>query len=216
MSYYKGEITMSNVLFIKANDRPADQAVSVQMYETFLKTYKDTHSSDVITELDLFVENLPTYGNTVITGFYKLSQGYELTAEELEATTTSNRYLDQFLAADKVVIAFPLWNTMAPAPLVNYIAHISQVGKTFKFTAEGPIGLAGDKKVALLSARGGMYSIEPMASFESAVKPVKMNLGLFGIQTIDVIIEGHNQYKDRAEVIVKEGLQEVAKVASTF
>ncbi|MFK4339872.1 FMN-dependent NADH-azoreductase [Paenibacillus sp. RC73] len=207
---------MSNVLFIKANDRPADQAVSVQMYETFLKTYKDTHSSDVITELDLFVENLPTYGNTVITGIYKLSQGYEITAEELEATTTSNRYLDQFLAADKVIIAFPLWNTMAPAPLVNYIAHISQVGKTFKFTAEGPVGLAGDKKVALLSARGGMYSIEPMVSFESAVKPVKMNLGLFGIQTIDVIIEGHNQYKDRAEVIVKEGLQEVAKVASTF
>ncbi|WP_209440975.1 hypothetical protein [Paenibacillus maysiensis] len=49
-----------------------------------------------------------------------------------------------------------------------------------------------------------------------SVKPVKMNLGLFGIQTTEVIIEGHNQYKDRAEVIVKEGLQEVAKVASTF
>jgi FMN-dependent NADH-azoreductase len=61
---------MSNVLFIKANDRPADQAVSVQMYETFLKTYKDTHSSDVITELDLFVENLPTYGNRASIGIF--------------------------------------------------------------------------------------------------------------------------------------------------
>ena len=43
---------MSNVLIIKANDRPLEQSVTVQMYETFVKTYRDTHPDDVVTELD--------------------------------------------------------------------------------------------------------------------------------------------------------------------
>ena len=55
---------------------------------------------------------------------------------------------------------------MVPAPLVNYISHLAQASKTFEYTAEGPVGLAGDKKVVLLNARGGDYSSEPMATAE--------------------------------------------------
>ncbi|MDF2658360.1 MAG: FMN-dependent NADH-azoreductase, partial [Paenibacillus sp.] len=109
-----------------------------------------------------------------------------------------------------------LWNFTAPAPLINYMAYITQVGKTFKYTAEGPVGLVGDKKVVLLNARGGIYSVEPMSSIESAVKPLKATLGLFGIQPLEVIIEGHNQFKDRSEEIISEGLKETAKVAASF
>ena len=35
--------TMSKVLFVKANDRPAEQAVSSKMYETFVSTYKEAN-----------------------------------------------------------------------------------------------------------------------------------------------------------------------------
>lgn len=208
---------MATILFVKANDRPVEQAVSVKMYETFLESYKAAHPSDVITELDLYKEELPFYGNEAITGTYKQSQGYDLTAEEKNAAAIVERYLEQFLAADKIVFAFPLWNFTAPAPLINYIAYISQAGKTFKYTAEGPVGLVGDKKVVLLNARGGVYSVDPMAAFESAVKPLKGVLGLFGIQQpIEVIIEGHNQFQDRTEEIISEGLKETASVAANF
>lgn len=137
---------MANVLFIKVNDRPADQAVSVQMYEKFLNTYKETHESDSITELDLFNVELPYYGNDTITGLFKLAQGFPLTEVEQKAADIANRYMDQFQAADKVVIAFPLWNFAAPAPLTTYLSYIAQAGKAFKYTAEGPVGLLGDKK----------------------------------------------------------------------
>jgi len=207
---------MSNVLFVKVNDRPEEQAVSVKMYEAFLKAYKEANPADVITELDLFQVNLPYYGNTAITGLYKASQGWELTAEELAVTTAINGYMEQFLAADKVVIAFPLWNFMAPAPLTSYISYLAQAGKTFKYTAEGAVGLVPDKKVVLLNARGGVYSTEPMSALEAAVRPLKGVLGMFGIQAEEVIIEGHNQFKDRAETIVAEGLERVAKAASSF
>lgn len=65
---------------------------------------------------------------------------------------------DQFLATDKIVIAFPLWNFATPAPVTTYISYLTRAGKTFTYTVEGPVGHAGDKKIVLLNARGGVYS----------------------------------------------------------
>ncbi|MDP9740941.1 UNVERIFIED_ORG: FMN-dependent NADH-azoreductase [Bacillus sp. B2I3] len=208
---------MSKVLFVKSNDRPAEQAISVKMYETFLNAYKEANSSDEITELDLFELNLPYYGNTAITALYKRNQGMELTEEEVEIADIVQQYLNQFLAADKVVFAFPLWNATVPAPLVTYISYLAQAGTTFKYTAEGPVGLAGDKKVALLNARGSDYALPGMEAGEMAEKYVKMNLNLWGIKNPEtVVIEGHNQYPDRSQDIVAEGLAKVAETAAKF
>lgn len=114
------------------------------------------------------------------------------------------------------VIAFPLWNFAAPAPLTTYLSYLTRAGKTFNYTAEGPVGLVGDKKVILLNARGGVYSEGPMAAIESAIRPVKGVFGLFGIQTQEVIIEGHNQFKDRTDDIIADGLREITKAAAAF
>lgn len=125
--------------------------------------------------------------------------------------------MDQFLAADKIVIAFPLWNLSAPTPLVTYMSYIAQPGKTFKYTAEGPIGLTSGKKVLLLSARGGDYTDEFKQFVESAVKPTKyVFLGMLGIPVEEHVIEGHQQFPDRANEIIESGLEETKKLAASF
>ncbi|AZV63066.1 FMN-dependent NADH-azoreductase [Peribacillus frigoritolerans] len=208
---------MTKVLFVKVNDRPADQAISSKMYDTFLQTYKETHRADEVTELDLFKEELPYYGNTAITGLYKRNQGLELTAEEEYAAKLVDQYLNQFMAMDKVVFAFPLWNSTVPAPLITYLSYLAQAGKMFNYTAEGPVGYAGDKKVMLLNARGSDYALEGMASAEMAVSLVKNIIGLWGINNPEtVVIEGHNQYPDRSQKIIADGLENVAKAAEAF
>ncbi|OXM12986.1 FMN-dependent NADH-azoreductase [Paenibacillus herberti] len=207
---------MSNILFVKANDRPAEQAISVQMYNTFLDAYKSANPTDTVIELDLYTEILPFYGNTAITGMYKAAQGYELTAEEQTAVELVNKYVNQFLEADKVVFAFPLWNFAAPAPLVNYVGYLAQAGKTFRYTAEGPQGLVTGKKAILLNARGGVYSEGPMSEIEAAIRPLKGALGLFGIQAEELVIEGHNQFQDRTQEILRDGLDKVKAVAAAF
>ncbi|MED4692599.1 FMN-dependent NADH-azoreductase [Peribacillus frigoritolerans] len=208
---------MTKVLFVKVNDRPADQAISSKMYDTFLQTYKETHRTDEVTELDLFKEELPYYGNTAITGLYKRNQGLELTAEEENAAKLVDQYLNQFMAMDKVVFAFPLWNSTVPAPLITYLSYLAQAGIMFNYTAEGPVGYAGDKKVMLLNARGSDYALEGMASAEMAVSLVKNIIGLWGIKNPEtVVIEGHNQYPDRSQKIIADGLENVAKAAEAF
>jgi FMN-dependent NADH-azoreductase len=208
---------MATVLFIKANNRPADQSVSVKLYETFLASYKESHPNDTVVELDLYNEELPYVGVDMINGTFKSSRGLDLTAEETKAVAVADKYLDQFLAADKVVFAFPLWNITIPAVLHTYIDYLNRAGKTFKYTPEGPVGLAGNKKVALLNARGGVYSEGPAAEMEMAVKYVASMMGFFGVKDIEtVVIEGHNKFPDKAEEIIADGLEQAVKLASKF
>ncbi|MEK3883536.1 FMN-dependent NADH-azoreductase [Paenibacillus sp. PL2-23] len=208
---------MSNVLFIKANDRPIEMAVSAQMYDSFLKGFKEANPEANITELDLFGEKLPYYDNAMMTGLFKEAKGMEATAEEQELAAVANRYLEQFLAADKVVFAFPLWNFTIPAQLLTYFFYITQAGKTFKYSEQGPVGLVSDKKVALLNARGGVYSEGPAQQIEMSLKYVATMLGFIGVhQTETIVIEGHNQFQDRKEAIIGEGLQKAYEAGQAF
>ncbi len=208
---------MAKVLFVKANDRPSDVAVSNKMYVQFLSSYQTANPNDSITELDLYEKNIPYYGNDVLMGLYKEANGLEATDQEKAAADTANFYLDQFLNADKVVFAFPLWNFTVPAPLISYVSYLSQAGKTFKYTSQGAQGLVGDKKVVLLTARGGDYSSEAMQAFEMAQNYMKAILGFWGITDPQVVvIEGHAQYSDRANEIIENGLKETAATAAAF
>ncbi|MED0827418.1 FMN-dependent NADH-azoreductase [Bacillus pacificus] len=208
---------MTTVLFVKANNRPADQAVSVKLYYAFLASYKESHPNDTVVELDLYNEELPYVGVDMINGTFKAGRGYDLTVEETKAVAIADKYLDQFLAADKVVFGFPLWNLTIPAVLHTYIDYLNRAGKTFKYTPEGPVGLIGNKKIALLNASGGVYSEGPKAEMEMAVKYVASMMGFFGVKDMEkVVIEGHNQFPDQAEEIIAAGLAKAIKVASTF
>ena len=208
---------MATVLFVKANNRPAEQAVSVKLYEAFLANYKEANPNDTVVELDLYKEELPYVGVDMINGTFKVGKGFDLTEEEAKAVAVADKYLNQFLEADKVVFGFPLWNLTIPAVLHTYIDYLNRAGKTFKYTPEGPVGLSGDKKIALLNARGGVYSEAPAAEVEMSVKYVSSMMGFFGATNMEtVVIEGHNQFPDKAEEIIAAGLEEAAKVASKF
>jgi FMN-dependent NADH-azoreductase len=206
---------MTNVLFVKANDRPAEQSVSVQLYNAYVDSYKKAHPDQQVTELDLYSEELPYLNNTMITGLFKSARGIEATAEEAQAAAVANRYLDEFIAADLVVFAFPLWNMTVPAVLHTYIDYLSQAGKSFSYSAEGPVGLLGGKKVVLLNARGGIYSEGPAAGAEMSYNLIANQLRFFGITDIEsVIVEGHNQLPDQAATIIGAGLEKAAALAA--
>lgn len=208
---------MTTVLFIKANNRPADQAVSVKLYEAFLESFKEAHPDDTVVELDLYNEELPYMGVDLINGIFKTSKKLDLTEKEAKALAVADKYLYQFLSADKVVFGFPLWNLTIPAVLHTYIDYLNRAGKTFKYTAEGPVGLIGNKKIALLNASGGVYSEGPGAEMEMSVKYVTNMMRFFGAKDIEkIVIEGHNKFPNKAEQIIAKGLEEAKNLAIKF
>jgi len=207
---------MSKVLFVKANDR-GDQAVSVKLYEAFLASYKSSHPQDEVVELDLFKEELPYLNADMINGSFKSARGIELTPAEQKAVAVKHKYLEQFLAADKVVFGFPLWNLTIPAVLHTYIDYIYEAGKTFKYTENGPVGLIPEKKVALLNARGGVYSEGPAAAAEMSFNYIRNIMAFFGVtQFENIIVEGHNQMPDKAGDLIATGVSNAEKAAVGF
>ena len=65
--------------------------------------------------------------------------------------------LEEFLAADIVVLGAPMYNFTIPSQLKAWIDRIVVAGKTFKYGAQGPEGRAGNKRVIVAISRGGFY-----------------------------------------------------------
>ena len=56
-----------------------------------------------------------------------------------------------------IVVGAPMYNFSVPSQLKAWIDRLAVAGKTFRYTENGPVGLAGGKKVIVASSRGGFY-----------------------------------------------------------
>jgi FMN-dependent NADH-azoreductase len=96
--------------------------------------------------------------------------------------------LDEFLAADVVVIGAPMYNFSVPSQLKAWIDRLAVAGKTFRYGPNGPEGLAGGKKVIIASSRGGMYGEDsPAAGLDHQEKYLRSIFNFFGITDITFI-----------------------------
>jgi FMN-dependent NADH-azoreductase len=92
--------------------------------------------------------------------------------------------LEEFLAADVVVVGAPMYNLGIPSQLKAWIDRIAVAGKTFRYTAEGPQGLAGGKKVIVASSRGGIYTQGPAAAYDFQENYLRAVFGFIGITDV--------------------------------
>ncbi|HEV7635710.1 MAG TPA: FMN-dependent NADH-azoreductase [Bradyrhizobium sp.] len=90
--------------------------------------------------------------------------------------------LDEFLAADIVVLGAPMYNFTIPSQLKAWIDRILVAGKTFKYSAQGAEGLAGNKRVIIAISRGGFYGAgTPAAVGEHLETYLRWVLGFIGV-----------------------------------
>jgi FMN-dependent NADH-azoreductase len=105
--------------------------------------------------------------------------------------------LEEFLAADTIVLGVPMYNFSLPSQLKAWIDRVAVSGKTFSYSAEGPKGLAGGKKVIIVSTRGGHYSAGPAAVMDHQESYLKTVLGFLGVTDIEIVrAEGLNLSPD--------------------
>jgi len=101
--------------------------------------------------------------------------------------------LDEFLAADVVVIGAPMYNFSIPSTLKAWIDRLAVAGKTFRYGPNGAEGLAGGKRVVIASSRGGFYSSGDAAAADFQEAYLRQVFGFFGVTDIQFIrAEGVN------------------------
>ena len=118
----------------------------------------------------------------------------DLAAEPLEHLSQRGQdphVLDEFLAADTIVIGAPMYNFTLPTQLKAWIDRIVVAGKTFRYGESGPEGLAGDKRVIVALARGGFYDQgSPAAGLEFLESYLRGIFGFIGIVPEFVAADG--------------------------
>ena len=121
----------------------------------------------------------------------------------------SQAALDEFLAADIVVIGAPMYNFGIPSQLKAWIDRIAVAGKTFRYTANGPEGLAGNKRVIVAVSRGGLYSAGmPAAAFEHVESYLRGVFGFLGVTDLEIVVaEGLQMGPEQREKAMQGALQ---------
>ena len=208
---------MSNVLYVYANPKPLEQSYTLRLAKSFIDDYQKIHPQDVVTGLDLYKADIPFINEDVLGAWGKLGQGITLTEAEGAAVGRMSVILQQFTDADKVIFGVPMWNFSFPPIVKAYIDNLVIAGKSFKYTAQGPIGLLNDKPVLFIQSRGGFYGQEPMKSFEMAESYFKNVLGFLGIHNFKALLcEGVNFTPDKAEDLLKSACDTGALLAKSF
>ena len=201
---------MSKVLYIKANVKPEGQSRTFRVSDKFIEEYKLQNPEDEIVTLDLYEENID---------FLK---GEDLAAVFGPKNDESRnhpilKYAYQFAEADKYVVAAPMWNLNIPAILKAYIDYVSVTGITFKYTANGPVGLCEGKKAVHIVSRGGEYSEGPAAMFEMGDRYLKTIFAFFGITDFTTIsADKVDVIGEDVEAIVENAIKKAQATAREF
>ncbi len=198
---------MSKVLYIKANIKKEEESRTFKVSDSFIEEYRNDNPNDEIITLDLYKENID---------FLKPEDLGEIFGAKNEESRNNPilKYAYQFAEVDKYVISAPMWNLSIPAILKAYIDYVSVTGITFKYTAEGPVGLLKDKKAVHIVSRGGEYGDAP---YEMGDKYLRTILGFFGIQDIKTIaVEGLDVVGADVEGKVEQGIKVAEDIARLF
>lgn len=140
----------------------------------------------------------------------------DLAAEPLDHITLAafadTAVLDEFLAADTIVIGAPMYNFNISSQLKAWIDRIAVAGKTFHYTANGPEGLASDKRVIVAVSRGGFY--DPGNAYEHVKAYLKPMFNFLGIEPEFVHADGIAVGPEQRDAGIANGLAEVERLAA--
>ncbi|WP_343055169.1 FMN-dependent NADH-azoreductase [Sphingomonas aerophila] len=170
------------------------QSVSRQLSADVVGRLGGTAKHEV-TYRDVAADPLPHFTAVTAPSAHPLSQAVPvLDAAQQAQRATSDAILAEFLDADVIVIGVPMYNFTVPSELKAWIDRVIVPGTTFRKGEAGPEGLAGNKRVILAVARGGVYAAgSPFAPAEHAESLLRSLLGFIGVTEIETVVaEGLN------------------------
>jgi len=123
--------------------------------------------------------------------------------------------LDEFLAADTVVIGAPMYNFTLPTQLKAWIDRLAIAGTTFHYTENGPEGLVKDKRVIIALARGGLYGEgSPAAALEHLETYLRGMFNFIGVEPEFVAADGLAISPEQRAQSISEALGETLRLAA--
>ncbi|MFA6321576.1 MAG: NAD(P)H-dependent oxidoreductase [Candidatus Omnitrophota bacterium] len=205
---------MKKLLHIIASPRSEDSR-TLKVSRAFMDTFSKRYPACLVEEIKLFEEKLQPLTVKIVSGKYVLLGGGDLTGELKDSWKNVESRINQFLSADIYLISTPMWNFSIPYQLKHYIDIIVQPKYLFRYTPSGAEGLAKNKKMIIVTSRGGDYSPGgPSAAYDYQMPYLRAIFGMCGIADIKFVnaqpMDTGKEIADKALAGAKDEARRVA------
>ena len=209
---------MPTLLYLQASPR-RERSYSTQVANTFVDAWQAANPGAAVIVKNLFEEALMPFDGHALQARYHARQPELCTPQEQEAWGQVTLLAEEFKAADRLVIASPMWNFMIPYRLKQYLGIIIQPGLTFTVTPDGQYqGLATGTKALCVLARGGAYPAgTPAEAYDFQSKYLRFALGFIGVTDVTTLfVEPTLAGKELAEQARDATAAQARELATTF
>ena len=184
---------MKKILVVQSSARQ-EGSLSREYANNLVARLQAKYPGSWVVTRDLGAEAVPHLDATLLGGWMKPAE--EQTDAEKAASARSDQLIDELLAADVVVIASSMYNFGMTSTRKAWFDHVLRAGRTFKYTEAGPVGLTPDRKVYVVTARGGRYVGSPL---DFQAPHVRQLLGFIGITDVEFVnVEGQSMGPEEA------------------
>ena len=158
-----------------------EQGQSSRLASEFSQTLAEAGGGKVVVR-DLAQHPLPHLTAERFTAFG--TPASQRTLEQQRLVAESDALIDELRRADVLVIGLPMYNFGVPSTLKAYFDHVARAGVTFRYTADGPVGLLTGKKAYVFATRGGKHA---GTATDLQTGFVRQFLGFIGIRDVEFI-----------------------------
>ena len=158
-----------------------EQGQSSRLAAEFARTLAESTGRELKVR-DLAANPVPHLTAERITAFG--TPASERTLDQQRHVAESDALVDELREADVLVLGLPMYNFGVPSALKAYFDHLARAGVTFRYTADGPVGLLTGKKAYVFATRGGQHA-GTERDLQSAF--VRQFLGFIGIRDVEFV-----------------------------
>lgn len=181
---------MKRILHLISSPR-GGESFSIKLANAVIEKLQAQYPGSIVEEVDLPETNVPHLNTGHLRSFFTPAE--QLTPDDKDAISYSDRAIDLLMQSDIIVIGAPLYNFGVPSTLKAWIDHIARAGKTFRYDEQGAEGLVKGKKVYVAMSAGAIYSEGPWKSYDFVSPYLTTMLGFLGMTDLTIFrVEGVN------------------------
>jgi len=183
-----------------------ERSKTKQVLDAFLK-----NTTGEIEELDLTKDIPDLLLQENLSAYYKRNYGgEELNEVEAKSLAKMDKMTEQFLNADKIVLAYPMYNFSLPATVKAYFDSVLQKNKTWDIDNGNYVGLMHGKNALIITSAGGKYP-------DNSEFSVPLSKGLFKFVGIEAeVVEAYGLGYPDADELLEQAKNKAESIAKTW